>query len=64
MAQSNEKGHLMLAFAYIDPGTTGLLAQFAAAGLAGVAVFFRARFRKTQPELSPESDSDDDGAGH
>ena len=37
----------MLILAYIDPGTTGLLAQFAAAGLAGVIVYFRSYFRRS-----------------
>jgi hypothetical protein len=37
----------MRVFAYIDPGTTGLIAQFAAAGLTGVVFYFRSRFRKS-----------------
>ncbi len=44
----------MPVFAYIDPGTTGLLAQFAAAGLAGVLVYFRSYFRRS-PKDQPTS---------
>lgn len=39
----------MPVFAYIDPGTTGLIAQFAAAGFAGIWLYFRSRFHKAAP---------------
>ena len=48
----------MPVFAYIDPGTTGLIAQFAAAGFAGVWLYFRSRFRKAAQaeEATPHED--------
>ena len=36
----------MLEVAYIDPGTTGLIAQIAAAGMTGAVLYFRSRFGK------------------
>ena len=45
----------MRVFAYIDPGTTGLIAQFAAAGLTGVVFYFRSRFGKAKDEGEPEA---------
>lgn len=43
----------MPVLAYIDPGTTGLIAQFAAAGFAGVFLYFRSRFKRNkEPEES------------
>ena len=39
--------------AYIDPGTTGLLAQFAAAGFAGVFLYLRSRFRRDKKVEPP-----------
>ncbi len=38
----------MRLIAYIDPGTTGLIAQFAAAGFAGVVLYFRSKFRRNK----------------
>jgi hypothetical protein len=46
----------MPVFLYVDPGTTGLIAQFAAAGFAGVVVLFRSRFRRAKHEDSEESE--------
>jgi hypothetical protein len=49
----------MPTFGYLDPGTTGLIAQFAAAGFAGVLLYFRSRFGKqTEPE-EPVSQADE-----
>lgn len=49
-------------FAYIDPGTTGLIAQFAAAGFAGVLLYFRSRFSKGKgtEESAPAEESVDE----
>lgn len=52
----------MPVFAYIDPGTTGLIAQFAAAGFAGVVVLFRSRFGRKKAvtdEPAPTADVDE-----
>jgi hypothetical protein len=52
----------MSVFADIDPGTTGLIAQFAAAGFAGVVVLFRSRFgrkRTASEETAPTADVDE-----
>ena len=50
----------MPVFAYLDPGTTGLIAQFAAAGIAGVLVYFRSRFgrrgKAAQDNATPRED--------
>lgn len=51
----------MRVLAYIDPGTTGLLAQFAAAGFAGIFLYLRSRFswfsrNKGAEEAAPASD--------
>ena len=48
----------MPVLAYIDPGTTGLIAQIAAAGFAGVVIYFRSWFRrgKKADSTSPVKD--------
>ena len=38
----------MPVLAYIDPGTTGLIAQIDAAGFAGVVIYFRSWFRRQE----------------
>lgn len=50
---SCESEDSMPVFAYIDPGTTGLIAQFAAAGFAGVLLYFRSRFGKQETQEDP-----------
>ena len=54
----------MFIFAYLDPGTGGLIIQAVLGGVAGIALFFRSRLgrlRRKSP-LSSANQQDSSGA--
>lgn len=49
-------------FGYLDPGTGGLIIQAVLGGVAGIALFFRSRFRRFSRKRS-KSSIHDQGSG-